>query len=91
MKFKSTKDVKKWLRNLPVVKNDLMLKIKFYRDVIKYIKKHSIIILHFECSSGGVKVSTGMMTHGKRAEYAESLQIPQFLKLNATNNRAIAA
>ena len=43
------------------------------------------------CLYGGVKVSTGMMTHGKRAEYAESLQIPQFLKLNANNKVALAA
>ncbi len=33
MKFKSTNDVKKWLRNLPVVKNELLLKIKFYREI----------------------------------------------------------
>ena len=39
MKFKSTKDVKKWLRNLPVVKNDLMLKIKFYREISDELEK----------------------------------------------------
>ncbi len=59
---------------------------------MKLRKKYSIIIMYCErCLYGGVKVSTGMMTHGKRAEYAESLQIPQSLKLNANNKVALAA
>ncbi len=39
MKFKSTNDVRKWFRNLPVVKNELMLKIKFYREISEELQK----------------------------------------------------
>lgn len=33
MKFNSTNDVRKWLRNIPFLKKELELKIKFYKEL----------------------------------------------------------
>ena len=40
---------------------------------------------------GDVMVSTGIATHGKRAEVRKLFKTPQFLKLNANNRVALAA